>query len=58
MTTMKKQYMKPSTQQMLMEAQPMMAAVSGEFTLDSTVTIDDANEIEAKPIGSHYDVWK
>ena len=57
MTTMKKQYMKPSTQQMLVEAQPMMAAVSGEFTLDSSVTIDDS-EIEAKPTGSHYDVWK
>lgn len=55
---MKKQYMKPSTQQMLVEAQPMMAAVSGEFTLDSSVTIDDASEIEAKPNGSHYDVWK
>ncbi|MCI6208515.1 MAG: hypothetical protein MR649_04330 [Prevotella sp.] len=55
---MKKQYMKPSTQQMLVEAQPMMAAVSGEFTLDSSVTIDDASEIEAKPTGSHYDVWK
>ena len=58
MTTMKKQYMKPSTQQMLVEAQPMMAAVSGEFTLDSSVTIDDDSEIEAKPNGSHYDVWK
>ena len=58
MTTMKKQYMKPSTQQILVEAQSMMAAVSGEFTLDSSVTIDDASEIEAKPTGSHYDVWK
>ncbi len=57
MTTMKKQYMKPSTQQMLVEAQPMMAAVSGEFTLDSSVTID-ASEIESKPTGSHYNVWE
>ena len=57
MTTMKKQYMKPSTQQMLVEAQPMMAAVSGEFTLDSSVTIDPS-EIESKPTGSHYNVWE
>ena len=58
MTTMKKQYMKPSTQQIQVEAQPMMAALSGEFTLDSSNTIDDDSEIEAKPTGSHYDVWK
>lgn len=58
MTTMKKQYMKPSTQQMLVEAQPMMAAVSGEFTLDSSNTIDDPREIESKPTGSHYNVWE
>ena len=55
---MKKQYMKPSTQQMLVEAQPMMAAVSGEFTLDSSNTIDDPSEIESKPTGSHYNIWE
>ena len=58
MTTMKKQYMKPSTQQMLVEAQPMMTAVSGEFTLDSSNTIDDPSEIESKPTGSHSNVWE
>ena len=56
MTTMKKQYMKPSTQQMLVEAQPMMAAVSGELTLDSSNTIGVPRAIESKPTGSHYSV--
>ena len=54
---MKKQYTKPSTALLRMEAQPMMAGSGEVYILDTTNKIDDPNDIEAKK-NDRYDVWE